>query len=97
MSKTVARYLSKAGFGKVFVVSSGFDGSKGWAQSKLGVDDYNNQAKFEILNPGRVISNTGLFGSGSSGSTKDKSPKKGTRTIEAEILKPSRLLTGGRE
>lgn len=95
MSKTVARFLSKNGFGKVFVVSSGFDGSNGWAQSKLGVDEY-NQSKFEVLNPGRVISNSGLFG-GSGGTTKGTSNKKGTRTIDAEILKPSRLLTGGRD
>eukprot|EP00243_Klebsormidium_subtile_P004322 TRINITY_DN18294_c0_g1_i1.p1 TRINITY_DN18294_c0_g1~~TRINITY_DN18294_c0_g1_i1.p1 ORF type:complete len:444 (-),score=114.02 TRINITY_DN18294_c0_g1_i1:363-1610(-) len=93
VSKTVARFLAKSGFSKVFVVSSGFDGSNGWAQSKLGIDEY-NQSGFEILNPGRVISNTGLFGGGG---TTTKGTKKGTRTIDAEILKPSRLLTGGRD
>lgn len=92
-SKTVAKFLSRNGFGKVYVVASGFDGNKGWVQSKLGTDEY-NQSGFEILNPARVISGQGLFG-GKPQTT--RGTKKGTRTIEAEILKPSRLLTGGRD
>jgi rhodanese-related sulfurtransferase len=34
-SKAVAKELSRRGFGRVFVVSGGFDGRGGWVQSKL--------------------------------------------------------------
>ncbi len=34
-AKDVAKELARRGFGKVFVVSGGFDGRGGWVQSKL--------------------------------------------------------------
>jgi rhodanese-related sulfurtransferase len=34
-SKTVAKELSRRGFGRVYVVAGGFDGRQGWVQSKL--------------------------------------------------------------
>eukprot|EP00879_Flechtneria_rotunda_P001047 GHRR01001184.1.p1 GENE.GHRR01001184.1~~GHRR01001184.1.p1 ORF type:complete len:429 (+),score=162.31 GHRR01001184.1:83-1288(+) len=34
-SKTVAKELSRRGFGRVYIVSGGFDGRAGWVQSKL--------------------------------------------------------------
>lgn len=34
-AKTVAKELARRGFGRVFVVSGGFDGRGGWVQSKL--------------------------------------------------------------
>lgn len=35
VSKAVAKELSRRGFGRVFVVTGGFDGRAGWVQSKL--------------------------------------------------------------
>lgn len=36
-AKQVAKELTAKGFGKVYVVSGGFDGSGGWVQSKLQI------------------------------------------------------------
>ena len=37
-AKDVAKALTKRGFGKVYVVYGGFDGSSGWSQSKLSIN-----------------------------------------------------------
>lgn len=39
-AEAVAKELSKKGYGKVYVVSGGFDGRAGWIQSKLQIKPY---------------------------------------------------------
>eukprot|EP00250_Pteridium_aquilinum_P013853 c21612_g1_i1 orf=470-1774(-) len=54
IAKTVAKSLSALGFKNAWVVNDGFDGGKGWVQSRLGTDSYNSSIA-EILSPSRVI------------------------------------------
>ncbi|TVU28339.1 hypothetical protein EJB05_19854 [Eragrostis curvula] len=53
-SKIVARTLSSVGFKNCWVMSGGFSGRKGWAQSRLGTDSY-NLSVVEVVTPSRVI------------------------------------------
>ncbi|KAG8059555.1 hypothetical protein GUJ93_ZPchr0002g24030 [Zizania palustris] len=53
-SKIVARTLNSVGFKNCWVVSGGFSGRKGWAQSRLGTDSY-NVSVVEVITPSRVI------------------------------------------
>ncbi|KAI5064189.1 hypothetical protein GOP47_0020859 [Adiantum capillus-veneris] len=54
IAKTVAKSLSVLGFKNAYVVSDGFDGGKGWVQSRLGTDSFNSSFA-EILSPSRII------------------------------------------
>ncbi|XP_022885618.1 calcium sensing receptor, chloroplastic [Olea europaea var. sylvestris] len=53
-AKMVARALSNLGFKNCWVVTDGFSGSKGWLQSRLGIDSY-NLSFAEIVSPSRII------------------------------------------
>lgn len=57
-SKAVAKELSRRGFGRVFVVSGGFDGRAGWVQSKLLVKPTATQfvSSSPIANLSRTLS-----------------------------------------
>jgi len=54
IAKIVARSLSGLGFKNTWVITDGYDGGRGWVQSKLGSDSYNSSFA-EILSPSRVI------------------------------------------
>lgn len=54
IAKIVAKSLSALGFKNTWVVLDGFDGGKGWVQSRLGTDSYNSSIA-EILSPSRII------------------------------------------
>eukprot|EP00850_Spirogloea_muscicola_P017615 SM000153S01604 [mRNA] locus=s153:292443:295279:+ [translate_table: standard] len=68
MSKWVAKSLSALGYKKAYIVRDGVEGGKGWIQSRLETEPY-NQSSFEILSPSRVIPAAGSalkrLGSGS--------------------------------
>jgi hypothetical protein len=53
-SKTVAKTLNSVGFKNCWVMSGGFSGRKGWAQSRLGTESY-NLSVVEVVKPSRVI------------------------------------------
>ncbi|GAV63690.1 Rhodanese domain-containing protein [Cephalotus follicularis] len=53
-AKLVARTLTSLGFKKCYVVADGFSGSKGWLQSRLGIDSY-NLSFAEVISPSRII------------------------------------------
>ncbi|GJM86718.1 hypothetical protein PR202_ga02605 [Eleusine coracana subsp. coracana] len=68
-AKIVARTLSSVGFNNCWVMSGGFSGRKGWAQSRLGMDSY-NLSVVEVVTPSRVIpAAAGRFGTTSSSTT----------------------------
>lgn len=54
IAKIIARSLSGLGFKNTWVITDGYDGGRGWVQSKLGSDSYNSSFA-EILSPSRVI------------------------------------------
>eukprot|EP00897_Mesotaenium_endlicherianum_P011002 jgi/Mesen1/9930/ME000070S09214 len=54
IAKTIAKALSSLGFGSVYVVTDGVDGSKGWVQSQLATDA-GGYSRSEVLSPSRVI------------------------------------------
>ncbi len=54
IAKSVARSLSSLGFSNTWVVADGFDGGKGWIQSRLGTESY-NLSYAEVLSPTRII------------------------------------------
>eukprot|EP00249_Psilotum_nudum_P020082 c27555_g1_i3 orf=815-1642(+) len=54
IAKTIARSLTRLGFKNTWVISSGFDGGKGWVQSCLGTDSYKTSIT-EIVSPSRII------------------------------------------
>ncbi|KAG0628637.1 hypothetical protein M758_1G041800 [Ceratodon purpureus] len=54
IAKIIARSLSELGFKNTWVVLDGYDGGKGWLQSKLGSESYKSSFG-EILSPSRVI------------------------------------------
>lgn len=53
-AKTVAKLLTNLGFKNCWILSDGFSGSKGWLQSRLGIDSYNVSIS-EVLSPSRII------------------------------------------
>lgn len=55
VAKSIARSLSELGFKNTWVVLDGYDGGKGWLQSKLGSETYQSYSFGEILSPSRVI------------------------------------------
>lgn len=63
VAKIVAKALTGFGFSKCWIVSDGFSGGRGWAQSRLGTDSY-NVSFAEVLSPSRIIA--GRFGTSSS-------------------------------
>jgi hypothetical protein len=64
IAKTVARSLSGFGFNSTWVVTDGFDGGRGWVQSRLGTES-SGTSFTEILSPSRVISGTKFLQAGS--------------------------------
>lgn len=60
IAKTIAKSLSGLGFSNTWVVTDGFDGARGWAQSRLGIES-SNPTFAEILSPSRVISSGTKF------------------------------------
>nr|ABD64881.1 putative arsenate reductase [Pteris vittata] len=54
IAKSVAKSLAALGFKNAWVVSDGFDGGKGWVQSRLGTDSFNSSFA-EVLSPSRII------------------------------------------
>lgn len=83
IAKTVAKSLSALGFKNAWVVVDGFDGGKGWVQSRLGTDS-NTTSIAEILSPSRII---------------PAGTKKLFKTTSSEVVdvtpKFNRLLPGG--
>ncbi|KAG0586143.1 hypothetical protein KC19_2G067900 [Ceratodon purpureus] len=55
IAKTIARSLSGLGFNNTWVITDGFDGGRGWVQSRLGTES-SGTSFTEILSPSRVIS-----------------------------------------
>ncbi|XP_062116886.1 calcium sensing receptor, chloroplastic [Humulus lupulus] len=53
-AKIVARTLTSLGFKNCWTVADGFSGSRGWLQSRLGIDSYNFSFA-EVISPSRVI------------------------------------------
>lgn len=51
VAEGIARELAKKGFGKVYVVSGGFDGRGGWVQSKLQIKPYTSAAASFVAAP----------------------------------------------
>ncbi|KAL3512318.1 hypothetical protein ACH5RR_025035 [Cinchona calisaya] len=61
-AKIVARTLTNLGFKNTWTMADGFSGSKGWLQSRLGIDSY-NLAFAEVISPSRIIPGSlGRFG-----------------------------------
>lgn len=85
IAKTVAKSLSALGFQNAWVVADGFDGGKGWVQSRLGTDSYNSSIA-EVLSPSRII---------------PAGTKKLFKTVSSEVVdvppRFTRLLPGGSE
>ncbi|KAH7437553.1 hypothetical protein KP509_05G078000 [Ceratopteris richardii] len=54
IAKNVAKSLSALGFKNAWIVDGGFDGGKGWVQSRLGTESFNTSFA-EILSPSRII------------------------------------------
>lgn len=55
VARTIARALSGLGFNSTWVVTDGFDGGRGWVQSRLATEAPG--ASFtQILSPSRVLS-----------------------------------------
>lgn len=54
IAKIIAKSLSELGFKNTWVVADGYDGGKGWVQSKLGSESYKSSFG-DILSPSRVI------------------------------------------
>ncbi|MCO5610762.1 hypothetical protein L7F22_065003 [Adiantum nelumboides] len=54
IAKIVAKSLSALGFKNAYIVSDGFDGGKGWVQSRLGTESFNSSFA-EVLSPSRII------------------------------------------
>ncbi|XP_024395376.1 calcium sensing receptor, chloroplastic [Physcomitrium patens] len=54
ISKTIARCLSGLGFSNTWVITDGFDGGRGWVQSRLGTESSGSSFS-EILSPSRII------------------------------------------
>ncbi|OEL36345.1 Calcium sensing receptor, chloroplastic [Dichanthelium oligosanthes] len=54
ISKTMAKTLNSVGFKNCWVMTGGFSGRKGWAQSRLGTDSF-NLSVVEVVTPSRVI------------------------------------------
>ncbi|KAK7330227.1 hypothetical protein VNO77_24415 [Canavalia gladiata] len=54
IAKIVGRTLTSLGFSNTWIVADGFSGSKGWLQSRLGIDSYNFSLA-EVLSPSRII------------------------------------------
>lgn len=83
IAKTVAKTLSALGFQNAWVVIDGFDGGKGWVQSRLGTDSYNSSIG-EILSPSRII---------------PSGTRKLFKTVSSEVVdvtpRFTRLLPGG--
>ncbi|KAJ7566064.1 hypothetical protein O6H91_02G086700 [Diphasiastrum complanatum] len=55
VGKFVAKSLTDLGFKNTWMIVDGFDGGRGWVQSKLGTETYNNSSIAEILSPSRII------------------------------------------
>lgn len=55
MAKSVARSLMKLGLKNSWVVTDGFDGGRGWVQSRLGTASHSSSIA-AILSPTRIIS-----------------------------------------
>lgn len=55
MAKSVARSLTKLGIKNTWVVIDGFDGGRGWIQSRMGTTSYSTSIA-QILLPSRIIS-----------------------------------------
>ncbi|XP_059640026.1 calcium sensing receptor, chloroplastic [Cornus florida] len=53
-AKLVARALTSLGFKNCWIVADGFSGSRGWIQSRLGIDSY-KFAFAEVISPSQVI------------------------------------------
>lgn len=62
-ARTVAKELSRKGFGKVFVVSGGFDGNAGWVKSKLQIKPISSSS-----------ASTGVFGTVSTRTSRKSLP-----------------------
>jgi len=86
IAKSVARSLSSLGFSNTWVVADGFDGGKGWIQSRLGTESY-NLSYAEVLSPTRIIP-AGTRRFFSSSSAKEDVVDVGTTRL-------NRLLPGG--
>ncbi|KAG0614768.1 hypothetical protein M758_6G202300 [Ceratodon purpureus] len=54
VAKVIARSLSGLGFSNTWVITDGFNGGRGWVQSKLGTESSNSSFS-EILSPSRII------------------------------------------
>lgn len=54
IAKVIARSLSALGFNNTWVITDGFDGGRGWIQSRLGTESLNSSFA-EILSPSRII------------------------------------------
>lgn len=69
IGKVVAKALNVLGYKNAWVVADGFDGSKGWVQSRLGTDNYGSNFA-EVLSPSRIIpAASNLFSGGTKSST----------------------------
>lgn len=76
IGKVVAKSLTALGFKSTWVVIDGFEGSRGWLQSRLGSDSY-NLSRAEILSPSRIIpaGTKKLFGTTTSSEVVDVTPR----------------------
>lgn len=76
-SRMIAKFLKGYGFRSAYIVKDGFDGSKGWLQSQLGVENA-SASRTEILSPSRIIS-AGTRALGGAGAKANEVVDVGTR------------------